>query len=121
MVTISSVRMLIPDRDEHFTDEEIQAFIDLAVNAKETMNDPTLILFYAVYQASSTWYNELKLTDASVKQNSLSVGETAASKEKLLDLYNAAQKRYIDARDAYESDDIDISYPPYTVGEDDCS
>jgi hypothetical protein len=74
--------------DTHFSDDDIQAFID---EASITQTDELKIKYYAAYYAITTWIKDLKLNDVAIKQNSLSVGLTGVANEKLLDNLLAAK------------------------------
>jgi hypothetical protein len=89
-MNLISIRRLIPDVVEpfHFDDETLTEWIDDYTNGKRTGRE---IKYFVAYRAVITWYKDIKLNDVAVKQNSLSVGETGAAKEKLLDLLEASK------------------------------
>ncbi|MDR3116729.1 MAG: hypothetical protein LBT91_02710 [Bifidobacteriaceae bacterium] len=121
-IEIIDVRRLIPDmgsnynadnnwqiENTHFSDIDVQSFIN---DAKKSNRDEVITKYYAAKDAVVTWYKELKLTDANIKQNSLSVGRVGATDEKLLDLLAASQADLESKIREEEGVYFDISYAP---------
>jgi hypothetical protein len=120
-IEIIDIRRLIPDmginynsdnnwqiENTHYSDDDILSFIN---DAKILNKDETVTKYYAARDAVVIWVKEIKLTDASVKQNSLSVGRVAMADEKLLDILIASQN-YLESKiREYEGSYFGITHP----------